>query len=131
MIDASLLLPIARKINRDKVSIVADLPFHGVDIWNHYEISWLNDKGKPLVAMAEIIYTCDSPNLIESKSMKLYFNSFNNTKITDVFKLQKIIEKDLTDRVGMNVAVTIKNLADAIIYSALEGDSMKSSRLFP
>ena len=124
MIDSNLLLPIARKISRNKIGIITDLPFHGLDIWNHYEISWLNDKGKPLVAMAEIIYPCDSPNLIESKSMKLYFNSFNNTKITDVFKLQKIIQEDLTTRVGMNVSVTIKHLADAMIYAALEGECL-------
>jgi len=124
MIDANLLLLIARKINRDKIGITTDLPFHGADIWNHYEISWLNDKGKPLAAMAEIIYPCDSPNLIESKSMKLYFNSFNNTKITDVLTLQEIIQTDLSNRVGANVSVTIKNLTDEMIYAALQGECL-------
>lgn len=97
-----LLFPIHRQIRRDTIGLNAHqaLPFHGYDIWNHYEVSWLNPKGKPMVALAEIIYACDSHSIIESKSMKLYFNSFNNTVMESVASLEKMIEKDIHDRVG-------------------------------
>lgn len=96
--DSSLLFPIARSTKRHEIGVIDTLPFFGFDIWNHYEVSWLNEKGKPIVALAEIIYSCDSKNIIESKSMKLYFNSFNNTKFKDVNAVQKIIEEDLNKR---------------------------------
>jgi len=95
------LFPIPRQRNRDAIGIPAGpLPFHGYDYWNHYEVSWLNEKGKPIVALAEIIYGCDSVNIIESKSMKLYFNSFNNTRFKDIETLQNTITKDLEDRLN-------------------------------
>src|SRR5688572_27870410 len=79
------LFPIARKKNRVAIGIHNnELPFYGFDYWNHYEVSWLNEKGKPIVAIAEIVDGCESLNIIESKSMKLYFNSFNNTKFKDI-----------------------------------------------
>src|SRR4029077_20215267 len=75
------LYPIPRAGKRKEIGIDTDaLPFSGFDCWNHYEVSWLNEKGKPIVATAEIYYDCTSPCIIESKSMKLYFNSFNNAK---------------------------------------------------
>jgi 7-cyano-7-deazaguanine reductase len=65
------LFPIPRKKNREAIGIFSSsLPFYGFDYWNHYEVSWLNEKGKPIVALAEIIYGCDSLNIIESKSKK-------------------------------------------------------------
>src|SRR3989338_6978458 len=85
------LFPIARIKNREAIGIDSNqLPFYGFDYWNHYEVSWLNEKGKPIVALAEIIYGCDSLNIIESKSMKLYFNSFNNTKFKDAAVVQAV-----------------------------------------
>lgn len=104
----NLLFPISRKQQRLELDIQDNqLPFYGFDYWNHYEVSWLNKKGKPVVALAEIIYPCDSPYLIESKSMKLYFNSFNNTKIQDIAELKKTITQDLSERVGKPVDVNI------------------------
>ena len=74
------LFPIPRRGKRLEIGIDPEkLPFQGFDYWNHYEVSWLNEKGKPIVAIAEIIYDCNTPNIVESKSLKLYFNSFNNT----------------------------------------------------
>lgn len=98
----SLLFPIHRQARRDAIGLNAKqgLPFYGYDIWNHYEVSWLNPKGKPIVALAEIIYACDSHSIIESKSMKLYFNSFNNTVIESVDYLQTMIERDIHERIG-------------------------------
>ena len=68
------LFPIPRKLKRSEIGVPEPLPFYGFDLWNHYEVSWLNEKGKPIIALAEISYGCETPNIIESKSMKLYFN---------------------------------------------------------
>ncbi len=97
--DPSELYPIPRELKRIEIGISDTLPFFGVDIWNHYEVSWLNEKGKPIVAIAEIIYACDSQYIIESKSMKLYFNSFNNTVFKDVALVEATIQHDLASRV--------------------------------
>src|ERR1700744_4192496 len=75
-----LLFPIARQAKRDEIQVPAKLPFKGVDIWNAYELSWLNNKGKPMVAIGEFAVPCHSPNIVESKSIKLYLNSFANTQ---------------------------------------------------
>lgn len=106
--DPSLLFPIARQLNRKKLGLNHKLPFEGFDLWNHYEVSWLNPKGKPEVALAEIVYACDSPNIIESKSMKLYFNSFNNTQIENIEQLQARIKHDLEHYIGSSVNVHIR-----------------------
>jgi 7-cyano-7-deazaguanine reductase len=109
------LFPIARKTNRQTIGIDDNnLPFYGFDLWNHYEVSWLDEKGKPIVALAEIVYRCDSPNLIEAKSMKLYFNSLNNTKFKDINQLTTIIKKDLSERVGSEVDVKITLINEVI-----------------
>jgi 7-cyano-7-deazaguanine reductase len=116
-----ILFPISRQIKRDEIGISANqLPFHGYDCWNHYEVSWLNSKGKPQVAIAEIIYDCHSPNIIESKSLKLYFNSFNNTKVESVENLTTIIKTDLSARIGAQVQIKIFNLQEAHTYYQCE-----------
>ncbi len=94
--DPKLLFPIPRLIKRDELGLdSSNLPFAGIDIWNHYEVSWLNPKGKPQIAICQIIIPCESENIIESKSMKLYFNSFNNSKFDNYEELAKIITKDI------------------------------------
>ncbi len=110
--DASLLFPIARSLKRQDLGLSAidALPFHGVDRWQHYEVSWLNDKGKPMVAMADIRYSCTSPNMIESKSMKLYFNSLNNTRFHDIAQVKALVQNDLSQAVGDNVSVHLNHL---------------------
>jgi 7-cyano-7-deazaguanine reductase len=118
------LFPVSRKRNRDAIGVPAELPFIGYDFWNHFEVSWLNEKGKPITAVAEIIYDCASPCIIESKSMKLYFNSFNNSKFKDAAAVQAVIERDLTDRVGLPVTVriiTLPRTQTENIVSALTG----------
>lgn len=110
--DPSLLFPVTRKNKRDEIGIDSNnLPFNGYDIWNHYEVSWLNSKGKPVVAIAEISYDCTTSNIIESKSLKLYFNSFNNTKINSIQELENIISKDLSQCVKGAVVVKIIGLS--------------------
>src|ERR1043165_3253024 len=103
--DASKLFAIARIHKRQEIGIEGSLPFYGFDCWNHYEVSWLNEKGKPIVAVAEIIYDCSTPYLVESKSLKLYFNSFNNTRFKDSEELRKTITQDLAKRVEGDVQV--------------------------
>jgi 7-cyano-7-deazaguanine reductase len=77
--DAALLFPIPRSEKRAEVGITGAPPFMGADLWTAFELSWLNSKGKPQIAIAQIIIPCESPCIVESKSVKLYFNSFNNT----------------------------------------------------
>lgn len=104
------LFPISRKVKRDEIGVPDVLPFYGFDLWNHYEVSWLNEKGKPIVALAEIIYGCQTPNIIESKSMKLYFNSFNYHRFKDEQTVKSTIENDISTRVGGRVEVSLSIL---------------------
>jgi 7-cyano-7-deazaguanine reductase len=118
------LFAIPRKLKRDEIAIPAALPFSGFDIWNHYEVSWLNEKGKPIVAIAKITYSCESPCLIESKSMKLYFNSFNNTQFKNVQAVEATAKADLKKRVGAEVNVEIiplNELSDEMISVKFDG----------
>jgi len=102
------LYPIPRAGKRIEIGIDPNhLPFLGFDYWNHYEVSWLNPKGKPVVAIAEIYYDCNSPNIVESKSLKLYFNSFNNTIVNTITELEKTIKDDLEARIDAPVIVQI------------------------
>jgi 7-cyano-7-deazaguanine reductase len=106
------LYPITRKSKRDEIGIAGALPFFGYDLWNHYEVSWLNENGKPIVALAEISYDCETPLIIESKSLKLYFNSFNNTKFKNANVVSTTVKQDLEERINGKVTVTITPLAD-------------------
>ena len=121
------LFPMPRKAKRDEIGVTGQLPFFGFDIWNHYEVSWLNEKGKPIAAIAEIIYSCESPNIIESKSMKLYFNSFNNSKFKDTHAVEEIAKKDIQERLGSSVTVKIipvSQFKEEKLLSKLEGISI-------
>ncbi|AHE67041.1 hypothetical protein Loa_01490 [Legionella oakridgensis ATCC 33761 = DSM 21215] len=112
------LYPIPRAAKRQDIGIdPAHPPFLGFDCWNHYEVSWLNEKGKPVVAIAEIVYDCNSPMLIESKSLKLYFNSFNNTIFKSIEELENIIKRDLETRINADVLVCIHPLTRAQVIT--------------
>src|SRR4051812_27221725 len=102
-----LLFPIPRQQKRDELGITGALPFFGVDIWNAYEISWLNLRGKPQVAIATITAPADSPNIIESKSFKLYLNSFNQTKLANSDALLELLKKDLSAGFGAPVHIVL------------------------
>jgi 7-cyano-7-deazaguanine reductase len=105
--DASLLFTISRTVKRDEIGVSKKLPFHGIDIWNNYELSWLNLKGKPEVAIAEFRLPCESPFLIESKSLKLYFNSFNQAKFANSQNIIDTIRKDLSEASQSSVDVRL------------------------
>jgi 7-cyano-7-deazaguanine reductase len=104
-----LLFPIPRLQKREEIGLGAGtrLPFFGVDIWNAYELSWLNMRGKPQVAIATITAPADSPNIVESKSFKLYLNSFNQTRLAGLDALVELLRQDLSSAFGAPVHVTI------------------------
>ena len=102
-----LLFPIPRVGKRDELGLSGTLPFFGVDIWNAYELSWLNMRGKPQVAVARISVPADSPNIIESKSFKLYLNSFNQTRLGGPEALRDLLQQDLSAAAGANVHVEL------------------------
>ena len=94
--DASLLFPIPRQTKREEIGITGQPPFFGADLWTGYELSWLNTRGKPQVAIARFTVPAESTHIIESKSFKLYLNSFNNTRLDDVAQLQTRLRDDLS-----------------------------------
>jgi 7-cyano-7-deazaguanine reductase len=107
------LYAIPRAPKRKEINLSPSiLPFHGFDCWNHYEVSWLNPKGKPMVALAVIAYDCHSPFIIESKSLKLYFNSFNNHIFSDVTAVTQTISRDLSNCIDSEVTVNITPLTE-------------------
>jgi 7-cyano-7-deazaguanine reductase len=95
--DPALLFPIARAPQRAELGIGVTLPFLGADLWTAYELSWLNARGKPQVALAHITVPCESANLIESKSLKLYLGSFNNSRFADATEVLERLRADLTE----------------------------------
>lgn len=105
--DNSLLFPILRQPKREAIGILESLPFSGYDIWTAFELSWLNAKGKPMVALADIIISCESPYIIESKSFKLYLNSFNNTQFDSPEIVCDTLIRDLSEAAGVAVDVTL------------------------
>jgi 7-cyano-7-deazaguanine reductase len=130
--DASLLFPISRSESRKALGVSEKLSFHGCDIWTGYELSWLNSKGKPEVAVAEFVVPHDSPYIIESKSFKLYLNSFNQTKFSDLNAVKVALIKDLTEVAGAPIDVSLHALRDSNLlidftYSALCLDGLDIS----
>ena len=95
--DPSLLFPIPRQGKREEIGIRGAAPFFGADLWTAFELSWLNLRGKPQVAIAHITVPCESPNIIESKSFKLYLNSFNNSRFADAGEVLARLRQDLSE----------------------------------
>jgi 7-cyano-7-deazaguanine reductase len=108
-----LLQPVPRSLNRDDLGLGETLPFQGCDVWTLYELSWLNAKGKPMVALGEVAVPATSPNLIESKSFKLYLNSFNQTRCDSLAAVQALLVKDLSTCARSGVSVTLFPLDQA------------------
>ncbi|HUR90484.1 MAG TPA: NADPH-dependent 7-cyano-7-deazaguanine reductase QueF [Ramlibacter sp.] len=97
--DASLLYPISREPARKDMGIGASLPFSGADLWTAYELSWLTPRGKPQVAIAHVTVPCETPNIVESKSFKLYLNSFTNTAFDSPDAVRDRIRGDVSEAV--------------------------------
>ena len=121
-----LLYGISRAPNRAEIGIGATLPFQGVDVWNAYELSWLDARGKPCVAIAQFRLPATSPTIIESKSFKLYLNSFNRERVRDVDDLRARLVRDLSAVAGADVQVDLisaERFGDTTL-AELEGESI-------
>ena len=97
--DASLLFPLPRAAKRAEIGLTGALPFFGADIWTAYELSWLTPRGKPQVALAHITVPCETPHIIESKSFKLYLNSYNNTRFGGADEVRERLRADISEAV--------------------------------
>ena len=97
--DASLLFPLPRATKRTEIGIGSQLPFFGADLWTGYELSWLNLRGKPQVALAHFTIPCETPHIIESKSFKLYLNSFNNSRFASADEVLARLRADVSEAV--------------------------------
>lgn len=119
----SLLFAIPRQQKREEIGIAGTLPFFGMDIWNAYELSWLNLRGKPQVAIATFTVPADSPNIVESKSFKLYLNSFNQTRLASPEAVTDLLRTDLTTGFGapVQVKLTLQDAFSSLQMGELEG----------
>lgn len=107
-----LLFPISRTPKRLEIGITTDnaqgrLPFLGADLWTAYELSWLTPRGKPEVALATFTVPCDSPAIVESKSLKLYLNSFNMTRFDSAEAVRETLVRDLSAATGVRIGVKL------------------------
>ena len=103
--DPTLLFSLARSTQRDSLGLCGTLPFMGADLWTAYELSWLNPHGKPQLALAHISVPCESPCIVESKSLKLYLGSFAATVIASADDVRERLRRDLTQAVWVGVPV--------------------------
>lgn len=126
--DAALLFPIPRTEARSKLGLDEALPFVGVDLWNAYELSWLDPRGKPQVALAEVRVPATSPNLVESKSLKLYLNSFSQERMASTDALRATLISDLSAAAGAPVSVSLiaPTSPQAFPVSVLPGELIDS-----
>ena len=93
----ALLFPISRAAKRQELGLGGALPFLGADMWTAFELSWLGPRGKPQLALAHITVPCETTHIIESKSLKLYLNSFNNTVFADTAAVLAHLRADLNE----------------------------------
>ncbi|MDO4592004.1 MAG: NADPH-dependent 7-cyano-7-deazaguanine reductase QueF [Comamonadaceae bacterium] len=107
--DAGLLFPIPRTIKREEIGITDALPFFGADLWTAFELSWLNQRGKPQVALAHFTIPCETPNIIESKSFKLYLNSFNNSRFDSLEAVQARLREDINEALWRGAAARLSS----------------------
>jgi 7-cyano-7-deazaguanine reductase len=126
-----LLDPIPREPGRSVLGMAGVLPFHGEDVWHAWELSWL-EHGLPRAAVARLVLSCDTPNLIESKSLKLYLASLNHTNFASRAELQSVLETDLGKAAGGPVNVEILSLDSAELQASTPpGDCIDSLTMEP
>lgn len=120
-----LLRPVPRAAARAELGLSAPLPFTGVDIWNAWELAWLDATGKPAVATATLYIDASSPNIVESKSLKLYLSSIAHTRVPDVRTLKSKIADDLRNIVKADVRIEVDELPQSGASTAcLEGSAL-------
>ena len=117
-----LLYPISRAVGREQIATADELPFTGTDLWHAYEMSWLNRADKPVTFVGRFAIPASSPNMVESKSFKLYLNSLNNTRFESTEQVREMISRDVTEVVGSEVELQLLAVDDACLAGArLEG----------
>lgn len=114
--DAALLAPIPRAMGRESLAIDATI-FTGHDVWNAYEISWLNTRGLPHVSVARLVVPCDSPNIVESKSLKLYCNSFNQSRFASSEEVKCTMQRDISACVGAEVTLELFDVDTPSVFN--------------
>lgn len=112
-----VLFPVPRSAARASLDLHAPLPFHGEDLWNAWELSWLDPQGRPIVAVAEVRIPAASPNLIESKSLKLYLTSLAFSPYPSAAVVRDLIARDLAGCAGCPVDVTLRTDTIAAGYA--------------
>lgn len=105
--DPKLLCPIPRQETRQQLGLTEQLPFVGKDCWTAYELSWLDSDGKPQVRLAEIFFDCLTPCIVESKSLKLYLNSYNQTSFASDDEVRRQIQAELSTASGGAVTINL------------------------
>ncbi len=127
--DPSLLFAMPRANKRAELGVSGTLPFFGMDVWNAYELSWLNLRGKPQVAIATLMVPADTPNIVESKSMKLYFNSLNQSRIAGPEAVLELLRADLSAAFGAPVTIRLAMPEDFGKQKMAEFDGLLLDRL--
>jgi 7-cyano-7-deazaguanine reductase len=129
--DPALLYAIDRGEQRRAIGLRGRLPFSGVDLWTAYEVSWLDAQGKPQVAIAHLCVPCESPALIESKSLKLYLGSFAQEPIAESDEVVRRIEADLSAACGARVGVTLAppDQSESSVRGALPGECIDAEAI--
>lgn len=122
--DPALLFPIARAEQRNALGLSGRLPFRGVDLWTAYEISWLDSRGKPQVAIGDFRVPCESPALVESKSLKRYLGSFAQEPVGQGDELARRLGADLSNACGARVAVALRSTDRPGALADLPGESI-------
>ena len=127
-----LLYPIPRSAKRLELGLTDTLPFLGADMWTAFELSWLGPRGKPQLALAHITVPCESSHIIESKSLKLYLNSYNNTVFADAAAVLTRLRADLSEaawrgavvQASVGVRLLVPELFDREPVQELDGLSL-------
>ena len=133
--EPGLLFPIPRATSRAEIGVTGSPRFFGADLWTAYELGWLNPRGKPQVALAHILVPCESTHIVESKSFKLYLNSFNNTRFADADEVKARIRADISAAIWQGgpvmSSVGVKLLGPELFDSELihELDGLNLDRL--
>ena len=122
--DPAILFSMPRAPQREALGLGGTLPFGGIDLWNAYELSWLDAQGKPQVAVGRFRVPAESPQIVESKSLKLYLGSFAHERIADPGELASRIESDLSRACGVAVDVAISPCEAATAIGPLPGESL-------
>ena len=130
--DPSLLFPISRAPKREELGLAGPPPFFGADLWTAFELSWLNRRGKPQVAIAHFTIPCETPNIVESKSLKLYLGSYNATVFGSAEEVRDRLRADLSEAVwrgapapsSVGVRLLLPELFDQEPVQELDGLSL-------